>query len=441
MKGIQTLLWQYLRTKYLQKFRDRSHLLSWQDRKVRDFLKSILPKSAFYQNYYQGLEIRNWQQFPLINKSIMMANFDSLNTTEITQQEAFAFALEAEKTRNFRAKIREFTIGLSSGTSGNRGLFIVSPREQQIWAGTILAKALPQSLLVPEKIAFFLRANSQLYETVKQRHLQFQYFDLFASIESHLEGLNRYQPTILVGPPSLLRLLAEAQAQKQLKIAPLKLISVAEVLDPLDEIYISQVFGQIVHQIYQCTEGFLGSTCQYGTLHLNEDIVAFQKYYLDEKAGKFMPIITDFNRTTQPIVRYHLDDILTERREPCPCGSVFMAIERIEGRKDDIFYFPNPSGEKLLPLFPDFIRRAIISASKEIQEYQVVQSNPRLIQIFLRVPSELAKVTETQVHQSLLTLFTKAGCQIPEIHYNKWQARSNHSQKLRRVRREFKLES
>jgi hypothetical protein len=35
-----------------------------------------------------------------------------------------------------------------------------------------------------------------------------------------------------------------------------------------------------------------------------------EKDWIDEKSGRFSPIITDFNRKTQPIIRYKLDDIL-----------------------------------------------------------------------------------------------------------------------------------
>ncbi len=116
-------------------------------------------KGQFYQDCYKGLEIRHWQQFPIIDKSMMMAKFDQLNTVNIKKSEAFTFAIEAEKTRNFSSTLRGYTIGLSSGTSGNRGLFIVSQQEQQAWADTILAKALPQSILRRQRIVFFLRAR------------------------------------------------------------------------------------------------------------------------------------------------------------------------------------------------------------------------------------------------------------------------------------------
>lgn len=438
MKSVSTLLWHYLLTKYVRRFNNRKELLEWQDKKVRSFLQEILPKSQFYRDCYKGLEIRHWQQFPIIDKSMMMAKFDQLNTVNIKKSEAFTFAIEAEKTRNFSSTLRGYTIGLSSGTSGNRGLFIVSQQEQQAWAGTILAKALPQSILRQQRIVFFLRANSNLYETVKRQHIQFEYFDLFNPVvENHIERLNQVAPTILIAPPSMLRLLADAKLRGYLNIAPIKIISVAEVLDPLDETYIRDCFDRKIHQLYQCTEGFLGNTCEYGTLHLNEDILVIQKDYIDQDAGKFMPIITDFNRKTQPIVRYRLDDILTERPTPCSCGSVLTALESVEGRRDDIFWLPNQTGERLMPMFPDFIRRAIIMASDEIKDYMVVQKYPDLIEISLNVSAELQLLVQHQVDESLLDLFRRSHCQVPKIRYREYQVRTEHYKKLRRIQREF----
>ena len=432
-----TILGNYLLTKYGRKFKTREQLLRWQNQKVDNFLEEVLPKSKFYHDYYQGLNIKNWQNFPIINKSIMMDNFDSLNTVNIKKSEAFAIAIKAETTRNFNPTIKNNTIGLSSGTSGNRGLFIVSKKEQQIWAGTILAKALPHFILKHQRIAFFLRANSNLYETVRKQHIQFAYFDLFNSIESHIKKLNQFQPTILIAPPSMLRLLADAKIKGELQIKPIKIISVAEVLEPLDKAYISECFTQIVHQIYQCTEGFLGSTCKYGTVHLNEDIMVIQKEYLNQNEGKFMPIITDFKRKTQPIIRYRLDDILTERKTSCPCGSVLMAIESIEGRKDDIFWLQNQENDNLIPIFPDFIRRAIIMSSEYIIEYQVIQKDIDLIEVYLKVSVKLQESIEDKVNQSLGYLFKRFHCKIPSISYKEYEVRTKHYQKLRRIQRTF----
>ena len=71
-------------------------------------------------------------------------------------------------------------------------------------------------------------------------------------------------------------------------------------------------------------------------LHLNEDIVYIEREYLDDR--RFVPVVTDLERKAQPIIRYRLNDILVERKEPCGCGSPFLALEKIEGREDDVFF-------------------------------------------------------------------------------------------------------
>src|SRR5262249_52824523 len=100
--------------------------------------------------------------------------------------------------------------------------------------------------------------------------------DLMMPLDVAIAALNDFQPQIIVGPPSLLGFLAEARAQGKLKAAPERLISVAEVLEPQDQERIRATFGAPVHQIYQCTEGFLAISCAEGSLHIQEDIVALQ---------------------------------------------------------------------------------------------------------------------------------------------------------------------
>jgi len=420
------MLYHYLKTRFRPAFRSREHLLAWQDEQVQRHLRRILPLSPFYRQQFRDHSIAEWQTAPLIDKTSMMAHFDRLNTVGMKKDEAFAVALQAEQSRDFVPTLNGMTVGLSSGTSGNRGLFIVSPHERYQWAGAILAKVWHQATfrLFGQRIAFFLRANSNLYRTIRSRTIQFAYFDLLDSLEEHLTRLNAFQPTVLVAPPSMLRLLAEAmikaeaRMKEKLDITPQQLISVAEVLDPLDEAIIRDSFGQQVHQIYQCTEGFLASTCRYGRLHLAEDLVAIQKEYLDADLRKFVPIITDFHRTSQPIIRYRLDDILTERASPCPCGSLFTALEQIEGRCDDLFYLRATSHPtQWVPLFPDFIRRAIITSSPQINAYIARQMQPDMIEIALNITQKNESGTQQAITTAIETLCRRLGCEMPRIRY------------------------
>lgn len=426
------ILVEYIKRKYGYDFQSRTELENWQEKKVQEFLKKILPASDFYQKYYEGMESTYWHSWPVMNKKMMMDHFTALNTVGITKEEAFAAALAAEESRDFTPTVRGITVGLSSGTSGNRGLFLASKDEKARWAGAILSKVLPKSLLCTQRIAFFLRANSNLYQAVGGRQIKFEFFDMLRPIDEHIARLNKFQPTLLIGPPSMLRLLADA-LHSELDIAPIKVISVAEVLDPLDKRYLEKQFKQIIHQIYQCTEGFLGVTCQYGTLHFNEDLVVIQKEYLDNEGKRFSPIITDFSRISQPVIRYRLDDIITERENCCPCGSPFTAIEQIEGRCDDIFYIPGKSTGQLVPVFPDFIRRAIITADESIIEYTAIQTNEIHIKIGLQGDRS---GTKQRIQENLNKLWHSVSTVSPSIEFITIPL-PVAGRKLRRVERKF----
>ncbi len=436
------LLAHYLRARFMLRWTEREAFERWQERQVLRRLRMVHASSPFYRELWGKRPLEEWRRFPIIDKTAMMENFDRLNTAGIRREEAMEAAMEAEGSRNFRSQIGAITVGLSSGTSGNRGLFLVSEREQAAWAGTMLAKLLPGPLWRAERIAFFLRANSNLYETVRGGKLQFEYFDLLERIESHVERLNEYRPGILAAPPSVLRLLAEQKRRGLLSVQPHRLISVAEVLDPMDARYIEESFGVPLHQVYQCTEGFLASTCSHGTLHLNEDIVHIDKEYVqtDKTGRRFIPVITDFSRATQPIIRYRLNDVLTEAAVPCSCGSVFTALERIEGRCDDIFYAEETDSGRLVPIFPDYITRAIMNASPEIDEYRAIQhSNAELeIQLLHAAGAEREEI-EGQVRASLEELMRKLGCRNFRLTFAPYSF-SPGPRKLRRVERSWSIE-
>jgi putative adenylate-forming enzyme len=428
---LSTLIKQYTLTK-LRSFHSREQLKVWQNKKVLKHLNWVIANSPFYRDLYRGLDLCNWREFPHIEKKQMMDNFSLLNTCKISRENAFEIALAAEEDPSATSTINEITIGLSTGTSGNRGLFLVSPKERYRWAGSILAKTLPYSLLKKQSIAFFFRTTSPLYNSIQSKKIQFEYYHLQDSIEKHISRLNLYQPTLLISPPSMLRKLAEKKQRGALKIKPVKIISIAEVLDPLDEVYISSIFGQQVHQIYQATEGFLGTTCSHGTLHLNEDLMVIQKESIPGAEGRFYPIITDFNRFSQPIIQYRLNDILHEKKEPCPCGSVFTGIESIEGRSDDIFYIPSANGLK--PIYPDFIRKAIVATDPQIEEYRVVQKGLHLIEVSLKISGREQDIVESKIKTRLIELFQKQQLESPKIEFACYNE-SCPTKKLRRIER------
>ncbi|MHA6529989.1 F390 synthetase-related protein [Paenibacillus sp. BAC0078] len=438
MSRIMRTVYYYFLTKWGHRWKNRAELEEWQEQRIRRHVEHIRQRSPFYRELWTGIPDEQWRRFPVIEKTLMMEHFDTLNTAGITKEKAFAEAYEAENSRDFKPTLEGITVGLSSGTSGSRGIFLVDEEEQAAWTGTVLAKLLPGGLWKRARIAFFLRANSNLYESVRQGRLQFQYFDLLEPLDQLVARMEQYCPDIWIAPPSMLRLLTEARQSGSLTVQPRRIIAVAEVLDPLDRQQIEDTFLQTVHQAYQCTEGFLGSTCECGTLHLNEDIVHIEKEYLDQASRRFVPIVTDFSRSVQPIIRYRLNDILTEAAEPCPCGSLFTAIERIEGRCDDILYVPHAEDGRLVTLFPDFITRAVLAASPDMEHYRVIQRSPLDMEISYRTRQGSTEDTESLIAAELSRLFNRLGCIPPKLTFTAYSFIPGTT-KLRRVERGWKL--
>ena len=398
-------------------------VINLQKKLLNNLSEKALISSPYYSKYI-GDDLDN---FPVINKKAHMENFDRINTQGLSRDEALRIAITSEASRDFDPEYNGFSVGLSSGTSGNRGLFVLSSRERSLWAGYIIGKILPFNLK-KQKVAFFLRANNNLYETSNGLFLTFKFFDLLEGVEPSINSLNNFSPSILIAPASVLKKIVESETS----ICPKRIISVAEVLDNSDKEIIEQRFQLKVEQIYQCTEGFLATSCREGGIHLNEDAYIIEKKWIDKPTGRFNPIVTDLNRCTQPIIRYLLDDVLILKNEPCPCGSSMTRIEAIEGRCDDILLLKNKDN-KTVDVFPDFLRNTIISSCEKIENYRVIQVEENTLKI------EVSPLNEDIIHaldDSLKKLWVRLSIVFPRCDYFEYQP-DEITQKQRRIVREY----
>ena len=371
-----TTLWTYLTTPKV--YTSRKAIEKIQRKGMAKHVKRVRKNSPFFARHWAGLADEDWRKFPLVNKAIMMEHLQDYITADIDVESARAMAAEAEQSRDFHPTLKGYTVGFSSGTSGARGMHFISQAEQDRWAGYMLARGLDGSIFGKHKLGLFLRANSNTYESVSSSRIKFQFYDLMRPLEELVAELVADPPDVLIAPPSILRYLAD----QKIRLPCRKLISVAEVLTPLDRDIIEQHFQQTVHQFYTSTEGEIAATCEHGTLHLNEEIMVIQKEWIDEEQTMFHPIISDFKRTTQPMVRYRQNDILVVQNDPCPCGDARQAISEIIGRQDDVFEFETTSGKTEL-VVPDMIRRATLAMHPDITAYMVEQLSPSRIKVQL----------------------------------------------------------
>ena len=106
-------LWRYLRTP--KKFKSRAQIEKWQKKRITKHVKFVRSNSKFYANHWHGIEDDNWQDFPLLNKALMMDNLGDLLTRDIDLNAAFDVAKNAEESRDFSSRVGDLSIGFSSG--------------------------------------------------------------------------------------------------------------------------------------------------------------------------------------------------------------------------------------------------------------------------------------------------------------------------------------
>lgn len=390
-----------------------------QQRQIARLLSHTLPRLPFYRD----VVAHGFDALPIIDKQVLIDNFAALNRLGLPA-ETLRTALEAGARR-----IGGHVIGRSTGTSGNRGYYLISDAERFVWLGTILAKTLPDALWRKHRVALALPGISDLYQSASTgSRITLGAFDLAKGIDHWRADLAAFAPDTIVAPPKVLRHLAETGA-----LTARHIFSGAEVLDPIDRDVIETATGHKVREIYMATEGLFGVSCPHGTLHLAEDVVKFEWHRPDPASSLVSPIVTDFTRGEQAMVRYRMNDLLQLADTPCPCGSPYQAVARIEGRQDDIFQLSGADGQ-LKMVTPDVLRNAVVDADPRIRDFRIVQTGARTIVVTLA--SDLPDEVDGLVIANLAKNLRPIGVGDVEIKIETGLSLS-FEHKLRRVRRAF----
>jgi len=417
------LIWalaSYLRVRSFALFiRDRRALLRWQKRRLSRWLARDVPKvDAFSAMDTAGAGLR-LQDLPVMDKSDLMADFSRYNLPRVTNAAGWkAFA----GSRQIGALI----VGASTGTTGNRGLFVISQRERFAWLGAILAKAVPDVWRHRDRVAVLLPLDTPLYHSASQTGwVRLAFFDITRPLESLADELEQFAPTLLIAAPRILRRILDLK----LRLSPRRVFSASEKLDDIDRQVIEAGFGLRLGEIYMATEGLLGVSCAHHRLHLAEDCLAFE--FAPAGGDLVSPILSDFSRKTQIMARYRLNDLLALDDRPCPCGSPLQVVREVVGRQDDVFSLPAP-GRAAVDLTPDILRNTILDTDREIADFRLLQTGRAVLE--LRLPAAILPQVGPAVVARLRALLQQHRV-APECRIDLAALTDDDTGKLRRVRR------
>ena len=412
---------------------NREQLIQHQVQAAEKLWAYVRTHSPYYQALYPTpIKL---SEVAACSKSIMMAHFNQINTENLDRDRLVKFRIEKEKTGRMEYYKGGYSIGLSSGTSGNRLLTVLSKKERDLYSCLLWARSgVPESVKVI-RVLFALRTYNPTFTEVGAFGARMVYVDYTHPVETLVELINIKRLNILAGPPSLLLMIARKSGEIGHPIDAI--ISYAEVLDENAKDILVKSFQAPVVQIYQGAEGFIGSTCRDGNLHINEDVLLVEPVG-DQDEGPVSVLLTDLFRRTQPVIRYHLDDVLEIDSNVCSCGSVFRTIKRIHGRADDVFVLLNQESQPCY-LFPDYVRRAINQASEKILEYQAIQHSHHRIEIRMILSDEADRAQiETEILKNLKWRVEKIGAKLEGVEFSDAPPeRNDQSKKMVRVIRKF----
>jgi putative adenylate-forming enzyme len=415
-RAISALASAFLRTRILQRWlTSRERIARWQHWKLEQLRHHAMANIDFYRE----LGDVPWSACPVLSKQDVMRRFEAFNLLGLSAPQIWGMIDRGEAPAGY-------DVGCSTGTSGHRGLYLISDHERFVWLGTIVAKALP--LQRSQRVAIVLPRMSRLYQAANEsRLLELRFLDLGDGLEAAAAALVAFEPTVIVGPPKALRFFAETRTP----VSPQLMFSSAEVLDPPDRRVIEQYFDLKLREIYMATEGLFGVSCEHGTLHLAEDAVHFELEPVGRSADLVRPIVTDFTRRAQVTARYRMNDILRLAHGRCPCGSALHAVAEIIGRSDDTFQLSRQDGAAPpVMLTPDILRNAVLAVDRSIDDFRIRQIEQNCIEVVLS--PDIAPVIADRVRAAVLLACARAGTS-PEVRWRQEPLPVRTDMKLRRV--------
>jgi len=234
---------------------------TYQQKKALNLVDFAIKNSLFYRKHYGGIDVRTIEDFkklPVINKQTMMDNFDDLNTCGLMLEDVKDYALEKERNKDYYGYYKDrFVVGLSSGTSGNKGIFITPKNLTKRLPAVFLARSGIPLRLLPFRILFLLRVFSQGFADIHSPLVNLTYLSTMEPIETIAATIRENRINILMAPPSLVRLLLPLSSS--LRASVKMIVTYAEVLEEEEKQRFKEAFGTDVAEIYQASEGQIGS--------------------------------------------------------------------------------------------------------------------------------------------------------------------------------------
>lgn len=322
--------------------------------KFRRLVRHVEEKSPYYAQIIKQRSINPDscvpQDFPILTKSILMLNFDRLVTNrKITKQGVAEFLTRS--TDPSELLFGKYHVLQTSGTSGEVGYFVYSQNDW-VRAGAAMGRTAGQERPVRKRsgrlrIAYyaalgghyaFVSTTSSATRGIARLLVDVRFFEINSPLPQVVEQLNAFQPEIIAGYTTGLKILAEQQNKGILKVNPIAVGTGSEAMTPADKEMLESAFKCRATNTYGSTEILnQGVTNPDGqTMTLYDDDVIYEIF--DDHT-----LVTNLFNYTEPLIRYRMSDVLRPAAQANP-ASPYLMIDSVIGRTEKVPIFTNRDG-------------------------------------------------------------------------------------------------
>ncbi len=354
--------------------------------KFRKLVRFVKEYSLYYRRIIAKHHIDPYRclpdDFPVMTKRDIIENFDDIVTDQRLTSMAISDFIEHSKDPLDLYRNQYYVLH-GSGTSGEIGFFVYSKKDFARGMAHGLSLVSFNFQMKRKRIAFLGATNghfagvtmvSNSMRSESKLIFKTKTFEINLTIHHIVDQLNAFQPDIIIGYATALKILAEKQVEGILNVTPSIVESCGEPIIPTDKEFIEKTFNSQLLNVYASTEFlYMGiSKLEYGGMYLLENDLIFE--LRDDHT-----CVTNLFNYTMPLIRYRMDDILI----PVPDNErilPFTKINELIGRREYTMVLTNKYGNDDI-ISPQTIYQFFIKYLKRFQ----IQQNDKQSFIFKAV--------------------------------------------------------
>lgn len=341
----------------------REALDAMREERLRAVLSHAYARSPYYRRTFSeaglgagDIATAPLEAFPITDKAAIMEHFDEAVVAQGVTRDALIAFDEGERDASALFK-GSYHVVHSSGSTGKPGYFLY---DEAAWSRMLLGivrgalwgmtNGELARLLVQRPRVLYVAATDGRYGGVMAvsggvGHLRMEQLslDVNTPLDRWAEAVRAFDPAVVIGYPSAVKLLAELVEDGALEADIRRVVSCGEPLGAGLRAFFERTFGAPVANFYGASESLaLGVEVDPA-----EGMVLFDDLNWVETCqdGLYPTSLYNF---AQPLVRYRLTDELVAKAPPAASRCAFSRVESVQGRSEDLLWFERDGAREFL---------------------------------------------------------------------------------------------